>query len=353
MERGTWGDYVILGIVFGLGLQSKYNFGMLMLAMLLAVASDRAARSRVVVPRLLLAVAIAITMIAPVLVWLLQGRELRGVFGSYVTYKMGGEEAGDLSRLPALWSIARSSFLFIASFLVAAVLLFPQALRRLPATGDLRAPDPGRLLGRFLLVVYAVLAIGALVGLLEHVKIRWMYPVLILFPLYYLYRAERVGVPARRIAWLRNVLLGFVALTVVLWVLQPAFNGILCGRCRLFEPYPALAEAMARDTGFSDGTIVAADEHIGGNLRPSFPAASVFALPYPFYVPAEARAGACLLVWNAKSGERIPGGLAKALQSITPHAVTGSVATRFVEGTNPAVHRTLRLAYAVLDPCRQ
>jgi 4-amino-4-deoxy-L-arabinose transferase-like glycosyltransferase len=353
MERGTWGDYVILGIAFGLGLQSKYNFGMLMLAMLLAVASDRAARGRLVAPRLLLSVAIAIAMIAPVLAWLVQGRELRGVLGSYVTYKMGGEEAGDLARLPALWSIARSSILFIASFLVAAVLLFPQALRRLPVTGESRDPDPGRLLGRFLLLVYGVLAIGALVGLLEHVKIRWMYPLLILFPLYYLYRAERVGVPARRIAWLRNVLLGFVALTVVLWVLQPAFNGILCGRCRLFEPYPALAEAMARDMDFSDGTIVAADEHIAGNLRPSFPAASMFALRYPFYVPPEARAGACLLVWNAKNGEKLPRGLAKALQSITPHSVSGSVVTRFVEGTNPAAHRTLRLAYAVLHPCRQ
>lgn len=351
IERGTWGDYLILGLAFGLGLQSKYNYGILMAALLLAVGTDRAARGRILAPRMALSVAIGIALLAPSIAWLLQGHDLRGVLGSYVTYKPGGGDGGGAGRLPALWSILRSSVSFIASFFVAAVLLFPQALRRLPGGGDAREPDCGRLLGRFLIMIYAVLALGALVGLLEHVKIRWMYPVLILFPLYYLYRAERIGVAARQIAWLRTLLIGFVTLTAVLWVLQPAFNGLLCGRCRLLEPYPALAEAIAVDSGFSEGTLFAADEHIAGNFRARFPAASVIALPYPFYIPRASGSGACLLVWNAKNGETVPARLAKLVGSVAGVSVAGGQEVRIAEGVNRANHRTLRLAYTALYPC--
>ncbi|MCG3201968.1 MAG: Lipopolysaccharide core galacturonosyltransferase RgtA [Gammaproteobacteria bacterium] len=353
VERGTWGEYLVLGIAFGLGLQSKYNFGMLMAALLLAAGMDRAARSRVLAPRMLLPVTIGIAMLAPSIIWLLQGHDLRDVLGSYVTYKAGDVDGGGSSRLPALWSILRSSVSFIASFLVAAVVLFPQALRRLPGGGDAREPDCGRLLGRFLILIYGVFAIGALAGLLEHVKIRWMYPVLILFPLYYLYRAERVGVTIRQMARLRAVLLGFVGLTVVLWMLQPAFNGLLCGRCRLLEPYPALAEAIAADSGFVQGTIIAADEHIAGNFRARFPAARVVALPYPFYVPSASRSGGCLVVWNARNGETIPARLAKFLKSVAGVSVTGGDVVHFAEGVNRANHRALRLAYTSPVSCER
>jgi len=351
IERGAWRDYVILGAALGLGLQSKYNFGMLMAALLLAVGTDRAARSRISAPRMALAVGIGIAMLAPSIAWLLRGHDLSGVLGSYVTYRPAGGDGGGAGRLPALWSILRSSASFIASFLVAAVLLFPQALRRLPGGGDLREPDCGWLLGRFLIMIYAVLALGALIGLLEHVKIRWMYPVLILFPLYYLYRAERIGVTTRQIARLRSALIGFVSLTAVLWVLQPAFNGTLCGRCRLLEPYPALAEAIAVGSGFSEGTIFAADEHIAGNFRARFPAARVIALPYPFYVPPASRTGVCLLVWNAKNGEAVPAGLAKLVRSVAGVSVAAGQEVRFAAGVNRPNHRTLRLAYTSLKPC--
>lgn len=353
IERGSWSNYLILGIAFGLGLQSKYNFGMLMAALLLAVGTDRAARSRVKTWRMALSVAIGLAMIAPSIVWLLHGHDLRGVLGSYVTYKAGGGDGGGSGRLPALWSILRSSISFIASFLVAAVLLFPQAWRRLPGGGDAREPDCGRLLGRFLIMVYGVLTVAALAGLLEHVKIRWMYPVLTLFPLYYLYRAERIGVTPRGIARLRTVLLGFVGMTAVLWILQPAFNGVLCGRCRLLEPYPALAEAIAADSGFTEGTIFAADEHIAGNFRARFPAARVIALPYPFYLPPASRAGACLLVWNARNGETVPTRLAELVRSVARVSVTGAEEVRFAAGVNRANHRPLRLAYTSLNHCER
>jgi hypothetical protein len=297
-----------------------------------------------------MSISIGLLALAPSLVWLLREYDLRQVLGAYVNYKPGGAPVDDGGRLPSLWSIVHASVSFAASFLVFAVLLFPQALRRLPASLQTSASDlNGQVLARFFVIIYLLLFAGALQGVLEHVKIRWMYPILILLPLYYFVRVERAGYRAEQLRRWQWLLFAWVGLTVVLWALQPVARNVLCGRCRLFEPYPALATSIAADAGDAVGTIVAADEHIAGNVRPVFPAARVVTPIYPFYVPA-LPAAPCLIVWNAKEGETIPKRLAKFAADKVGFAGDGR-ADGFVSGENRANRRPLRLGYRRVEPC--
>lgn len=351
IDSGSLASYAWLGVALGVGLQAKYNFGLLAGAMLTAVLWDPRTRSRLQPARLLLSLAIGALALAPSLVWLFKAFDLQAVLGSYVNYKPAESTDAGMGRLPSVWSILRSSVSFALSFLVFAVLLLPQGLRRLPRL-EVSSPqdDAGCLLGRFFVAIYGLLLAAALVGVLEHVKIRWMYPILILLPLYYFYRVERTGYSAAQLRRWRWLLLGFVALTVVLWVLQPVARN-LCGRCRLFEPYPALTEVIARDSGFRAGTIIAADEHIAGNIRPRFPNARIITPIYPFYVPAAPVDAQCLLVWNAKHGETIPVPLAQWAAAQTGHTLTGTEPVGFASGENRANGRPLRLAYLRIERC--
>lgn len=353
IDSGSLANHAWLGVALAAGLQAKYNFGLLAGAMLIAVAWDPRTRARLKPARLLLSLAIGALALVPSLLWLFKSFDLQAVLGSYVNYKPAEATGAGIGRLPSIWSILRSSVSFALSFVVFAVLLLPQALRPLPR---LTSPTPqdsaGRLLGRFFVAIYGLLFAAALVGVLEHVKIRWMYPILILLPLYYFYRVERAGYSMSQLRRWRWLLLAFVTLTVVLWALQPVARS-LCGRCRLFEPYPVLTELIARDSGFRAGTIIAADEHIAGNIRPRFPEARVITPIYPFYLPAAPADAQCLLVWNAKQGGTVPGPLAKWAAVQTGYAVTGTEPIGLASGENRANGRPLRLAYVSIEHCKR
>jgi 4-amino-4-deoxy-L-arabinose transferase-like glycosyltransferase len=241
-ENGSWKAYLQLGLVLGIGLQSKYSFGLIAAAMIVAwywtEVSERVDKRQLHPGRLTISIVIGLVIVAPSVWWLVGGHDLSGVLGGYVNYKPGGGATAELGRIPSLWSIVRSSAAFIASFLIPAILFFPRVLRRLQVRTAHHSLDGGAMLGRFFIVFYLLIATASLMGVLEHVKIRWMYPVLILFPLYFFYRLESVGYEAAQLRRWQYLLLGYVALTIVLWILQPWFGGLLCGRCRLFEPYP-------------------------------------------------------------------------------------------------------------------
>lgn len=354
-ENGTWRAYLRLGLVLGIGLQSKYNFGLIAMAMIIAFywseIADKIGSRQFHLGRLAVSIVIALAMVAPAAWWLLDSYDLNGVLSGYVNYKPAGDTPAKLGRVPSLWSIVRSSSAFIASFLIPAIIFFPQAVRRIPVTAPRESFDGGAPLGRFFVVVYALMMLASIAGVLEHVKIRWMYPILILFPLYFFYRVERIGYEASQLRRWRTLLFGFVALTMVLWVLQPHARNLLCGRCRLFEPYPHLASQIAAASGFREGTLIAADEHIAGNLRSQFPAARTLCMTYRFYVPARAHSGQCLLVWNTKNGDAIPASLAEWTHQETGYQLTGTERASYVEGTNSANGRSLRLGYARIDEC--
>jgi len=78
-------------------------------------------------------------------------------------------------------------------------------------------------------------------------------------------------------------------------------------------PLPALEQAI-RQSGFSTGTIVADEEHVGGNLRLGFPGARVLSPAYPSLDAPARGTGACLLAWHARfAGEAVPARLADFL----------------------------------------
>ncbi len=91
---------------------------------------------------------------------------------------------------------------------------------------------------------------------------------------------------------------------------QALFEPYTCRRCWLHMPLPAFEQAI-RQGGFERGTIVAAEEHVGGNLRLAFPDSRVLTPTYPTLDPLPIGRGACLLAWHARlMGDGVPPHLA-------------------------------------------
>ena len=91
------------------------------------------------------------------------------------------------------------------------------------------------------------------------------------------------------------------------------FDNITAQR-NLNDKGKALAKSFGdaiRQAGFTRGTIVAADEHLGGNLRLAFPHARVLTPPYPVLDPPPRGGDGCVLAWHARMmGDAVPPQLA-------------------------------------------
>jgi hypothetical protein len=262
-----------------------------------------------------------------------------------------------------LATLVEAAVLFLSPLWLILLAVFPRAVVRgsgaaagaaSPPAAAVAALDARRLLEHFFLAALAIIVLGILAADVTSFKSRWMHPGLILFPLYFFCRVEKAGFDAGHVRRYSLALVAVVALVIAFRVAQASVGPPLCDRCRLWMPYPELAEQIA-DAGFTRGTIVAADEHIAGNFRVRFPDSRVVSVGYDFYVPPPDEAGArepgqCLILWNAGSGATVPGTIAAFLGSQLGVPLTGEERVNLV-AAEPHFRdgRILRLGYVLTD----
>ncbi len=103
--------YIVFGIILGLGLMSKYTFGLAALAMLIAGTAHRPFRPYVIHPYMMIALLVAGMIMAPHIHWLLQNSDL---IGGAVSGKFEMAGAGEFfsARLKGITSAVTSGIGF-------------------------------------------------------------------------------------------------------------------------------------------------------------------------------------------------------------------------------------------------
>ena len=168
LQRGTWRNTIVLGIVTGLGLIAKYNFGLVPAGFLLWVTITP--RRRLEWRRIAVAMAIAAAIAAPVAFWAFMNPGLAGAS----LHKLGLDPAGFArARAEGLLSLV----IGVVSFLALAFLVFGGLWlareRRQAARPDAMAYLAGGVTGGIALLLAGILLTGA-----TAVKDRWLLPVL-------------------------------------------------------------------------------------------------------------------------------------------------------------------------------
>lgn len=177
--RSSW--YLYLGCAVGLGLLSKYSFPIFLLPLLGAALTLPDWRSHLFDRRMLIALGAALLSASPHYLWLAEHPEaLLNGLGP----KLVAEETGDLlAHFMALAKFLWNALTFAAPFLLILGLIFPALFRRSPGTNPAE-----RLLERFFLLQLLGLLVVAAVTVLPQTKMRWMHPLMMLFPYWLLLR---------------------------------------------------------------------------------------------------------------------------------------------------------------------
>lgn len=292
-------DYLWLGLLLSAGILAKFNYVLFALGLLAAALAEPALRSRLLQRRFMLTLIPAAAVTLPYLAWVLA--DAQGVAAGLERKLVAGS---DRPYLAGLWQGLRGLGVALVEFLsplwLVLALVLPGVYGRRHAPRGAEGLDAERLLAVFHLAALGLLLAGVLAGGITFLKGRWMHPVLMLAPLYAFVRLERRGYSLRRLrihAWTLGVLAVLVmgALALQAWV-APRWGST----ARIHEPWPELADRVARATGLEHGTVAAADEHIAGNFRVRFPRARVVTAHYPDYLPppGTGEPGGCLLVWR-------------------------------------------------------
>jgi lipopolysaccharide core galacturonosyltransferase RgtB len=302
VTRGTWVDHLILGVITGFGILSKYVFLIMPVALGIGVALTPSFRARLKPLRLLLAGIVAAAIVAPYAMWA-HAHEY-SLFALAQTVTKGAGPAFN----PIGWAEGIGNLVIaMVSFVLPVALVFPllywRACKPLDATQAdtedrawLRTYEIALIAGA-LIMLCAVIFVGA-----ESFKARWLHQVMLLLPVYAFLRVKIAGASDRAnklfVAFTALFILAVIGTRIAIYETHVAG----CKECREYWPMPVYADGF-RQAGFQQGTIVGATFDLAGNLRYQFPQSRVVTPGYAPAVFGPDSGGECLVVWE---GEKDP-----------------------------------------------
>lgn len=272
--------YVLLGVVMAAGGLSKYNYVIALLAVLLAALSGSATRRPLLSPRLLLSIGIAVLLLTPPMIWILNNPDR--AFASLDKADMIGEGPVLLIAGQGVAELALASLGFVSLLLVVVGLLWLINRRREVAV----APDDlTRLMLRTLFWGVVLMALIVIASGSTNVKDRWLQPVLIFAgPALVLWLLPRTGaVGSRRFGQISAVLAGLITVAML--------HHNLAGDARRAAPFSVLTPQILDQT--PPGTAIIAHNWLAGNI-------ALLAPERPIYNARGIRPqGPVLHVWEA------------------------------------------------------
>ncbi len=311
------------GLACGLGLLAKWNFIMFAVGLLVAALLQPATRPLALSWRTPFVGLVMASLALPSALAVLAEADDLGARAAGVVAGAAEQSGPAVVGWLEGWSdLALAALAFPQPFLVLAMFVLWPALRRpAPATAWLA------LLMAVILMLHA--AVVPLAGAREFPE-RWMIAALLPLPILVL-AASRPGDP--RVAALGGVL---VLLMVIVWMVRVGIgvtDASYCGKCRYRLPAPAFAAALG-DAGFREGTIVAFDMHLAGNLKQQLPDARVLVPGMPLRAWPAPGGEACALVWRGDGPPPAIDGIGAVLGVDWTGAPTGRVAAPILGTTD-------------------
>lgn len=293
LNRTGWQGYAVLGIAIGIGTISKYNFVLLPAAAIVAVFCDRDWRGRLFDPRVLLAAALGLAIVLPHALWLLGNLDLAtaGTIGKMVE---SDAPQGIVRIVRALGSLVLACIAFGALAVVIFAIAFRPYVRQALRTGDRWTRLLGIMMSAALLGVVLVILFTGTTKITE----RWLDPYLLPLPLFLLLKLERAGADIG--GSLRRFVPVFAVIMVVTLIPLAAKTltaGVAGSYSRVNYPFSSVAQTLKSEQ--QPALIVAAGQHLAGNMRLRFPGVPVINSEHPVegFPPPHAMKGPVLAIW--------------------------------------------------------
>ncbi|MGF1477681.1 MAG: glycosyltransferase family 39 protein [Geminicoccaceae bacterium] len=349
IERSpSWANYGALGVCFGLGMLSKWNFLILALALPATALAFPRTRALVLTTKSLLAAAIAAAIALPSIFWVLSQRhDFKALSREVLAERHESSGLGTALTTGSL-DLLEAVIAFPQPWAALFLLAFGLALWRGPVTWSPRA----RFLALFIAIGIGLHALLLIVLQAATFSERWMITVLMPLPLLGFVLIDAIGLP-------RTGARLFVGLCVCAMMLSLGFRAWAyvagadaCGKCRLHGPFDDLKDQLLR-VGYRDsGTIVTEQFYVGGNLRVWFPESRIRSPLYPTSVWPPARPDQpCLLAWENREPDPSP--MPASLEAYIAQAAFDRNQLEIGEVRSlmhGSAQKTFALGYALLRP---
>lgn len=306
LDRPTITSYLVTGIAIGIGLISKYNFSILCFCAFVALLASPAYRQRIFDWRILVTAAMALLIVAPHGLWLVQNFEIAS-HDTVTKLASGGQDGVLLQIVRGLSQLP----LTILAYGALTVVIFASVARGRfwPA---LRASNSKTRLVEVMLAVLLVFLLFLIffMGTAE-LKTRWVSPVLFILPLYLCMKLDAYGIDDT------DFLKRFIPVVLLLMVLIPASlvlrivaAGAINDHPKLTVPYQQFVEEIVRKPSITPALVIAGDAFLAGNIRMQLADIPVDTETYPLYSPPFdwSATKPILLVWraNGDDGVKVP-----------------------------------------------
>lgn len=282
--RSRW--YFLIGVAAALGMLSKYNFAIVIVAMIAAGLTIPSYRKCLLDWRMAIAVAIASAMILPHAVWMSGHLEL--ISSKTLTTMTTNQSHHWLQDVGAGFRSFSVSTLSCCALTVATFVPFvwrrKYATLTIDPTTDTNGQATMLLIERFLIGTAVVLCVLILSGNALEFKNRWLQPFVVMLPAYLVLRVRSIA-GADRCGMNR---ICAMAVVLMISILTATISRPLASRyrekyCWLNTPYKELASSIRGPSGKAPEIIVASDMIIAGNLRLQFPKSSVIAADQQYF----------------------------------------------------------------------
>lgn len=349
--------WALFGGLAGLGVLSHFGFVLAPLSLVLVGAcmksltqahydqnGDRLSPPAITGIRVLVAVFCLIGVISPYIAWLIMSpeasigylsstiSEVQSIFANQDAMLNAIQHRLDMIGL-ALSAIVQFSLpLSVIFIMLFWPMWFPYIYPFFPRRDVEEGPFERawrRLFSNTLLVSCALAITYAMVSG-EKLRPEWLHPVLFALPIWLFFQVQRSG-PYFIAMRAFGVLSCILALLVVGGRMVDWSEDIIScqpQRCRAYMPVASWANSLKNEEGFTRGTLVTDDSHLGGNFSALFPEARVIAATYPSsaFPNANEDTSSCLVVWRDRP--QLPDDLADYLQE----QLKVTVGTRAPEG---------------------
>jgi hypothetical protein len=277
--RSRW--YVLIGVAAAVGMLSKYNFAIVIAAMITAGLTTPSYRRFLLDRRMAIAAAIAAVLILPHAVWMSGHLEL--ISSKTLTTMTTDQSNHWLQDVSSGFRALSVSTLSCCAITVA--MFAPFVWRRkyatltIDPTEDTNGQATMLLIERFLIGTAVVLCVLILSGNALEFKNRWLQPFVVMLPAYLVLRLRSIA-RADRCGMNRICAMAVVLMISVLTatISRPLTSRYRDKYCWLNTPYKELASSLCGPAGKAPEIIVASDMRIAGNLRLQFPKSSVIAV---------------------------------------------------------------------------
>ena len=283
IQRPTALDYVVVGLAAGLGMLSKYNFALILPAVLIAVWFHPNGRNRILDRRFLLTLATAMLLVLPHSLWLFEN--LR--FASEVTLKRMAEDAPGSRFLQIGRGIGR---VIIGSIIIVAL---PTALILMSARGTKAQKEETadavwvRFFLNYFIAIMAIMAAVVLATTMTEVRDRWLLPLLMPFPLLLcLWLETRIGNITQFTRRFLPVPLALMIVVPIAVLVAPPLMSAIGKKTSSNYNWEGIRAQIVNHEKIAPSVIVTPDWPTGGNMRFIFGDTPVATISYDDYDPA-------------------------------------------------------------------